>query len=246
MCTVTYLPFGSEGFLLTSSRDEQLTRPTACLPTTEPISDHWVTFPKDPQGQGSWIAASDRWVVCLLNGAFDPHQYQPPYKHSRGLVPLAVFQYKSLDHFIQQYPFDGLEPFTLLLAEVAGPSDGRLIELRWDGKHLHRADKDPAQPHIWSSATLYPAPVRAERERWFVEWLASSETNTVDTIRQFHKTGGQQDSTNAIQMHRPGKYRTVSLTTVEFTPHQTSFHYEDLVAQVNTRQHLSAPAYATT
>ncbi|TAE25430.1 MAG: hypothetical protein EAZ91_19185 [Cytophagales bacterium] len=235
MCTVTYIPTPEEGFILTSSRDESLTRPPALPPALEQIGGQWVGFPRDPQGQGSWLVASSALTVCLLNGAFEAHQPTPPYAHSRGLVPLAVFGYESTDLFIEHYDFTNLEPFTLLLAEAT-----RLTELRWDGLRRHVAELDPRKAHIWSSATLYAGPVRAERERWFAEWPLHERTGA--TIRQFHKQAGQHDPANAIQMHRPGQYRTVSLTSVSHTPTETTITYEDLVNQ--TIIHLSLSAHA--
>lgn len=242
MCTATYLPLGKGGFLLSSSRDEKLSRPAACLPATETIGYQSVIFPKDPRGQGSWIALSEGRAVCLLNGAFENHQPKPPYQHSRGLVVLAVFGYDSFDEFVQDYDFSNLEPFTLLMAET-----NRLLELRWDGERVYTTEKDPQQPHIWSSATLYSAPVRQVRAGWFADWLSDLDqtSDRLNAIRQFHKTAGADDPTNAICMNRAGVYGTVSLTSVVCEPGQTEMIYEDFNTRTITHL-LLADSYATT
>lgn len=222
---------------MTSSRDEQLNRPVACLPTTEIIGDQSVVFPKDPRGQGSWIAASADRAVCLLNGAFEGHLSAPPYRHSRGRVVLAVFEFDWFDQFVQDYHFAGLEPFTLLMAET-----GRLLELRWDGTQVHTTEKDPQKPHIWSSATLYAAPIRQVRMGWFAHWLGEASL-TLNAILHFHKTAGADDPTNAICMNRAGLYGTVSLTSVVCKPDQTEMIYEDFDSRTITHLQL-AHSYA--
>ncbi len=132
MCTATYLPFRPQGYVLTHSRDEQAARPAALPPQLVTINDQVVAFPRDPQGQGTWIATNAQTTVCLLNGAFAPHQRKERYKHSRGMVPLHFFEYPSIEEFYTTYDFQDIEPFTLLCAEI-----GRLTELRWDGENLY-------------------------------------------------------------------------------------------------------------
>ncbi len=240
MCTATYVPLADNGFLLTHSRDEKLSRPAAQPPRAVIIGNQLLTFPKDPQGQGTWIAQSETLTVCLLNGAFAAHQAQPPYRHSRGLVPLAAFEYASIDSFINTYPFNGLEPFTLLMAEV-----GRLVELRWNGEQTVVTEKDPTQPHIWSSATLYSPAMIRQRERWFSAWQQETPTWTMDSIRQFHRHGGDGNPHTAIRMYRPGQYQTVSLTTACNTNDHYDLYYEALpqpAPMLSTGQ--TVPVYA--
>ncbi|WP_332367647.1 hypothetical protein [Spirosoma telluris] len=173
MCTATYLPFGPNGFILTHSRDEKALRPAARPPGTVNIGGTEVTFPQDPQGQGTWIASGHRTgsfvqtAVCLLNGGFVSHLPQPPYRHSRGLVPLHFFTYPSIDVFVRAYGFRGIEPFTLLIVEAGGLIDRRVVELRWNGNRLFMSEKDPEHPNIWSSVTLYSPDVIRKRESWF-------------------------------------------------------------------------------
>ena len=57
MCTVTYLPL-SDGCLITSNRDEALARDRAEFPTAHDYKGQALLFPKDPRGQGSWIASN--------------------------------------------------------------------------------------------------------------------------------------------------------------------------------------------
>jgi hypothetical protein len=223
MCTVTYLPTNPNGYVLTHSRDEKAIRPAAFAPQTRTIGGQTVTFPQDPQGQGTWIAVSEQRAVCLLNGAFVAHVAQPPYRHSRGLVVLNSFDYETIDAFIDHYNLVDIEPFTLLWTEF-----GRLTELRWNGHRLAIFDKDPRRPHIWSSVTLYPAAVIEQREAWFRQWQRQTPDWSPETIRDFHLSAGDGDPENAVLMNRNNQYFTVSLTRVRHQNHQTKLIYEDL------------------
>ncbi|WP_080055788.1 hypothetical protein [Spirosoma aerolatum] len=244
MCTVTYLPTEPTGYILTHSRDEKAIRPVAKLPRTVDIGGVAITFPQDPQGQGTWMASGFRdaespVTVCLLNGAFTAHRSAPPYRHSRGLVPLHVFTYPSVEAFIGTYDFTGLEPLTLLIAE-----EGRLIELRWNGNRLFVAEKDPGQPYIWSSATLYTPEVIRQREGWFREWCQQHPDYSVEAIRRFHQVGGTGDAENNLRMNRRNEMLTVSLTSVVYGADELNMIYEDFT-QPTVYQTPIDPIYAT-
>ena len=132
MCTVTYVPSG-DGFYLTSNRDESLKRSKVDWPSDQTFNNYTLTYPKDVTGNGTWIAVDNRGnVVCLLNGAFQPHQRKEKYRHSRGLVVLGIFSFDSAENFYKNYDLHDIEPFTLVLV-----FNGKLFEFRWDGERKH-------------------------------------------------------------------------------------------------------------
>ncbi len=226
MCTVTFLPLSNTGFILTSNRDEQYSRLPALPPQEYVIGDISVVFPKDGQAGGTWIATSGNVTVCLLNGAFEAHQSKPPYRQSRGLMMLDFFGYESPEVFVEQYNFTNLEPFTLLVVEHRNAL--LLTEIRWtDTGSLHIAEKDAHQPHLWSSATLYPASVGAEREQWFANWLTRQPNYQREDIVHFHEFGGTGDEANDLRMRR-SSVATVSITSVRHQTNETRLWYKDL------------------
>ena len=79
MCTVTYLPV-TNGYVFTTNRDETVTRGQTVFPQYEKIGGQRVCFPADPQAHGSWIAVGDKRLVCLLNGGFEKHRRELPYR----------------------------------------------------------------------------------------------------------------------------------------------------------------------
>ena len=227
MCTVTYLPKGPAGYIITSNRDEDKTRPT--LPVQGyTAGNKTLYYPKDERANGTWIAhEQDAFTLCLLNGANRPHIRKEHYRKSRGLVVLDFFDYNDPLRFAQEYDLDGIEPFTLLMAN-AGGALATLHELRWDEQRAELITHDAARPNIWSSVTLYPPPVIHAREEWFAEWLQQQESYTPDAALHFHHFAGDGTDTNSLIMNR-GQRRTVSITCVSINEKEMEMTYEDLV-----------------
>jgi len=224
MCTVSFLPI-ENGFILTSNRDESKTR-KANFPKTYNSKSGTVHFPQDPKSGGTWIASCETKMICLLNGAFVKHKHNPPYKHSRGKVVLDAFDYPSFDDFRENYDFSNIEPHTLVMIDFE--KDLEIIELKWDGETKHISPKQNNKTHIWSSVTLYPDEIIAQRESWFKNWIVKNEF-TVSTIKKFHKTGGTGDVKNDLIMQRTDDLKTISVTSFEHKNEKTTMIYEDLI-----------------
>lgn len=223
MCTVTYLPLNN-GFLLTSNRDERLSRPLAVPPAKYISGALELVYPKDTLANGTWIASSNKQrTICLLNGGIEPHIPEPPYRMSRGLVVLDFFKSKSIEAFYNSYDLEGIEPFTLVVLEF-----GNLYELRWTGTEKLFKKLDELMPHIWSSVTLYTPETISLREKWFADFLDNNPHYTQDDIFQFHLFAGEGDSATDIRMSRMGLVKTVSVTSVLFKEDIHTMQYFDL------------------
>lgn len=220
MCTVTYVPL-QRGFIITSNRDEHFAR------QTHPPQkfNHGLIYPKDALAGGTWIAAHENGrVACLLNGAYVKHKHQPPYKKSRGIILLESFSYHDAEEFIQTINLDGVEPFTLILADV-----NKLLELRWDETQKHITTKSKTQPHLWASATLYQGEAQTIRQQWFAQWLEKFKGNENRNILQFHRGRHGNDIENDILMQRPNGVKTVSVSQVIIQKKSSKFTYVDLM-----------------
>ena len=230
MCTVTFLPTGKDAFILTSNRDESGMRPTDPPAITESEGVQ-LLFPKDAFAGGSWICLSNQnRVVNLLNGAFEKHEWNPPYRKSRGLVLLDFFKFHDAGHFNKEYNLKGIEPFTLVIYEQE-----KLAEFRWDGNEMSIVPKDTSLPHIWSSASLYPKLVREKRKSWFKEWLKDRNSYTWEEVLHFHKHGGEGDKENDFVMNRYGVVQTVSITSIIKNTDDATMIYHDLIKQSSTK-----------
>jgi hypothetical protein len=233
MCTVTYIPDHGHRYILTSSRDEQTTRPTASSPAIKKYTDYKLLFPRDPKGGGTWIAVSNKGkTACLFNGAFKAHIPTPPYKHSRGLIVLDFFKFSSAQSFRKQYDLNKIEPFTLIIAGI-----NSLEEFTWDGHKTYLTQHDSRAPRIWSSVTLYSPEIVRMRQSWFGKWETKHPRPSQSDVIDFHLTGGNGDKTIDILMER--RYlslKTVSITSVKASENETKMKYLDLLnnsTQVN-------------
>ena len=234
MCTVSYLPKGLNSFILTSNRDEKFSRKIAVFPTQISIGKEKVIFPKDPDGGGSWIAAtSSGKMVCLLNGAFYKHLAAPYYKKSRGLVLLDVLKYENMDEFVADYDLGNIAPFTLV-----SYMQEALVEFRWNGSEIFHIKLDPTKPYIWSSVTLYSAEIIEKRNTWFNIWLEKNPLKKLSSIRKFHRTGGDGNKENDLTMNRQDQMYTVSITSIVKDKQQLNMIYEDLVTRDKTKLNL--------
>lgn len=236
MCTLTYLPIKNNTCIITSNRDESVLRKTS-PPKIKSINNKKVLFPKDEQAGGSWIATADNgWTVCLLNGAFEKHIPNPPYRKSRGLVLLDVFSFDSIKNFLDDYDLNGIEPFTMILSECIPGL--KLTELRWDGKERYIKNIPAGKPNVWASASLYTPFVIEKRKKWFHDWLAENKKFTVDSIRKFHHFLGEGDIANDIKMKRGDSLMTVSITSIVFDGKKTKMIYEDLIKKESEEKTL--------
>lgn len=227
MCTVTYLPLQTGGFIITSNRDERKARPTL-PPQAYNVGGQQVYFPKDQEAGGTWFAGTAAYTVVLLNGAEHKHQHRPPYRKSRGLAMLDFYSYNNPQQYSNHYNFEGIEPFTLVIAHK---QQHTLHQFRWDGQTPQLLQKEETSAHIWSSATLYDEATRNQRQQWFAQWLNQSNSFTVDNIRHFHHFGGTGDKSNDLVMNREDRVQTVSITSIENTGNAPTLWYEDIVHQ---------------
>ena len=233
MCTVTYIPKEKNEFILTSNRDESPLRSPKNITRIEERGET-LMFPRDKTAGGTWIAVSgkDR-VVCLLNGAFDYHRHDPPYRMSRGLMVLNYFNFPSAHAFFDAFPFLGMEPFTMIIAER-----DQLFDFRWDGIQRHIKQLDTKHAHIWSSATLYPSAIIRKREQWFAEWMLNRVDFSNEAILDFHHHAGDGDSSNDLIMNRGGIVQTVSITSIIKKEDQIDMDYHDLINDETKQQEV--------
>ncbi len=224
MCTVTFLPFQDTDFVLMSNRDETPLRKS--LPPEEyKEQGHRVLCPKDTVAQGTWVGVGDtQRIGTIMNGAFERHKRNPTYRKSRGLVMKDFLLAKDITTLAEQYDYSGIEPFTLILVDWSAAL--KLYQLVWDGEKAHQLPL-PLKPSIWSSAPLYDAQMKEQRNHWFYE-LPLDQPNATTSLRAFHREGGVGDPEIDITMNR-GFVRTVSITEIRKQGNTVKMVYEDLL-----------------
>ncbi|MBP6389363.1 MAG: NRDE family protein [Flavobacteriales bacterium] len=228
MCTLTYLPW-ADGFAVASNRDESRARGGMIPPRLDEARRSW--YPVDESGGGTWLlTAPGRFTLNLMNGGHETHARTPPYRHSRGIVPLRFAEDGSTEAFLAHFDFERIEPFTLVIFHHAPRSVEAIV---WTGSMVDRMDYPSDQPHLWSSSTLYDAPARAMRRQWFAEAVERmGGTRSLEQLLQFHQQGGAHypDTSKRILMERPGGLGTVCTAGVEYKAEDARMYFHDLVA----------------
>jgi len=239
MCTVTIVPVKA-GIYITSNRDEKRIRKAALPPRTYKHKHSAITYPKDADAGGTWIAMKDNGdAAVLLNGGLKKHIAALPYRKSRGLIFLDVFEEAPVAAF-KNILLDNIEPFTLVLF-----INGSLLECRWDGTKKYIKPLQAIVPHIWSSVTLYDDEVIRKREEWFAKWLTQNPAPAIEDVLSFHRFGGDGDERNDLRMNRDGIYNTVSITAIELTEDNNTMHYLDLKSNQSFTKQIGTGSYIT-
>lgn len=222
MCTVTFLPVNCSDFILTSNRDEQISRETV-PPKVYVKNNVKMLFPKDKLAGGTWIGVSDKnRLVCVLNGAFKKHIRKENYLKSRGLIATDLLQCSNLEKMVNQLNLNGIEPFTMVIVDWS-LGDLRLYELVWDEKNK-QLTLLKNEPKIWSSATLYSDEVKEIRKNWFKDWVSKNDAN--EMLAFHHSEIG--DKEQSILMKR-SYVETISISQIKKTGNKITMIYKDLL-----------------
>lgn len=224
MCTVTFIKTKDKVYI-TSNRDELVLRPAALPPEIYRYETGRIIFPKDGLAGGTWMAMHENGnAMVLLNGALERHMHSPPYRMSRGLVFLDIFNNLVPVNAFQNLNLDNIEPFTLVIWQ-----QGALWLARWNGSEKTIRPMADDVMHIWSSATLYDVEVRRKREAWFDKWRETVPVINTETIEQFHEFAGEGDEATDLRMNREGILQTVSISNITLSPQGDVFRYKDLL-----------------
>jgi hypothetical protein len=219
MCTVSVLrgPFddwredqGAPRWRLIFNRDERRTRAAALPPELQPYGEVRAACPIDPDGAGTWIAATSAGLVfALLNESDAPVSEagdQP--LESRGLVIPPLVESASLDEVLARLagrPVGVCRPYRLLAV-----ADQGIVEV------VERAERqvtwvESAHRFIRTSSTRAPAETGRRRTALFDSLVAASSAAAQDA---FHRHQWADDLPSSVLMQRPDA-RTVSQTTIE-------------------------------
>mgnify|MGYP003518620500 FL=1 len=90
MSTVSFV-YANNSFLLTSNRDEKITRPSAIEPKIYQTATKKIIYPKDTKAGGTWFVVDEFGnAIILLNGGKTKHIAKEKYRLSRGVIVLDL------------------------------------------------------------------------------------------------------------------------------------------------------------
>jgi len=229
MCTVSYFKI-KDAIIFTSNRDEKKDREKAVFPNVLELENgHVLYFPKDKKASGTWFAADDNGnAAILLNGAFQKHKSNPPYKKSRGIVLLDIVKSRDFLQAFREYDLSGIEPFQLLVF-----FDRKLMRLLWDGTVKYEFFLNENESHLLSSKTLYNDSIEHDREKDFRRFQINRNIESGE-ILNFHKKH-KIEKEPEIDLSIKEEFLTVSITQLIIKQDKIHFAYHDLTE--NTIQH---------
>ncbi|OIQ22493.1 MAG: hypothetical protein BM557_00455 [Flavobacterium sp. MedPE-SWcel] len=225
MCTVSFVNAGGK-IIITSNRDEKISREAAIPPQAYMVNNRKVIFPRDPKAGGTWFAIKeDNTTAVLLNGAEESHTPTPPYSKSRGIILLDIIGSEKPIEYWNTIEFNNIEPFTIVLY-----SNERLYQLRWDSNNKSQKELDSSQNHIWASATLYSKEIQVKRKELFFDFLNTKILPVNDNILEFHQFTESEDIENGLVINRNGVLKTVSITQFVHHKNKVNLYYKDLMS----------------
>lgn len=207
MCTVTFVQT-DDAFVMTSSRDEHVSRPDALPPQVHLYNGIELHCPIDPQAGGTWLVADTKGNAAILfNGAFEKHKHQPPYARSRGLVLMDLFSAAHPGKEFSAMNLEGIEPFSVILYFA-----NAVQRLTWTGQERIMEPLQMNSPALFSSAPLYDESAKQRRSQWFGEYLNSATEISPEGIFSFHLNDQLGDRETGLIINRSNGLRTRSIT----------------------------------
>jgi hypothetical protein len=225
MCTVSVLrgPFVDAPddlrWRVVCNRDERLARAEAQPPRAHRHGHVTAIYPVDPEGGGTWIAATGAGLVfALLNETMDPvaQGFSPAAEGrpeglrymSRGLVVTRLLSSRSHDEVqcrLGQLPLERYRPFRLLVIGDAGVLEAvGAGDLRW---RFH----EPDARLVRTSSSVAPATTARKRLALFERMVPSASTAAQDA---FHHHQWRADPGASVNLRRQDA-ATVSLTIID-------------------------------
>jgi uncharacterized protein with NRDE domain len=226
MCTVSFV-YANESFLLTSNRDEKITRPSAIEPKIYQTADKKIIYPKDAKAGGTWFVVDEFGnAIILLNGGKIKHTAKDKYRLSRGVIVLELMASNAIVSNWKTIDLTDIEPFTLLVLENKQP-----FQLQWNGEEKFTLELEVNQTYIWSSSTLYTPEIQQQRADWFVQYMNENKEISAEKMKFFHKHTEPKDAKNGLIINRDNLYKTLSVTQAVISGNSVFVNHSDLILE---------------
>jgi hypothetical protein len=174
MCIATVVKI-NEQTIITFTRDESEQRAFE-MPD---MHSNKLFYPKDLNGNGSWIGHNFESIFFLQNGALNKHKRQTPYSISRGKLLLDALNGQSIEKISENFKSEHVEPFTLSEFNIESGSLKRLI---YDGQISTIEEFDSIEKYIYLSSTLYNEEIKDKISMLFFK----REFSSAEQLLEFH------------------------------------------------------------
>ena len=220
MCT---LAWGEEGnsLWICFNRDELRIRPPAEPPAIHHGTGPAAVYARDPQGGGTWFAASQSgFAVALLNHYPTGKGPLPHHTRSRGLLVVDLVETgtpQQAGRLLQSTDLAAFSPFCLF---ILSPHETNAFA--WDGEQLQPLEYE--RP-FWTTSSYKPEEVLAWRTGW---WLARVENRNLDQAEasRLMRQAWPENPACGLTMDRVDA-RTLSQIQLELAPAGLTFAYRE-------------------
>ena len=229
MCTISFVPTGSDRWLLGMNRDERKTRAKAQLPSIHQASNGTrYLCPIDPEAGGTWIGINSCGLSLLLINNYQAVNPEAAHRKdllSRGLVIPDLMHHTEITPALKelkQVDPARYNPFTLFLFSLP---EQRIMSFAWDGEKVATSPLQ-VSPFVKISSGFDPDTAYRVRNQEFQKRY--NETSVIDTewMKQLHQSTRPEPGALSIAMWQQ-HVMSVSATVIELTPNEGRMLYCD-------------------
>jgi hypothetical protein len=204
--------------VITSNRDEQRSRKNSLAPEIIDLGDHKAIIARDAQAQGTWLLTDNLGrTAILLNGAFESHIPAPPYRESRGIILMNLFQEENFKSAFLFYNLKNIEPFQVIYLDPE-----RAFQCVWDGNQKHLFAVDFSTPQVFFSPTLYTKEQQDEKRNHFFKTLG--EIDSIDSAQLLEIHSNQNINSSDLNFFMSREHQTTkSISQVELNSTKTKY-----------------------
>ena len=209
MCILS-IAKSQNGIVITSNRDEQRTRKHSLAPEIIHHGKRQTILARDAQAHGTWFLTDNTGpIAILLNGAFECHVPSPPYRESRGVILMKLFQEEDIKSTFLSYILENVEPFKMVYIDK-----NESFQCVWDGIQKHVLEIDLNVPHVFFSSTLYTKEQQEVKSEHFLKALNNFEQVNAEWLLGYHSS--QQRYSSEVNFFMSREYHTTkSISQVE-------------------------------
>jgi uncharacterized protein with NRDE domain len=217
MCILSIVK-SEDRIVITSNRDEQRTRKNSLSPEIIDLGERKAIMARDAQAQGTWLLSDNLGrTAILLNGAFESHIPNPPYRESRGIILVNLFQEENFKSAFLFYNLENIEPFQVIYLDRE-----QAFQSVWDGKQKHLFAVDLSTPQVFFSPTLYTQEQQEEKRNHFLKTLA--EIHSIDSNQLLEIHSNQNIHSLDVNFFMSREHQTTkSISQVELNSTQSKY-----------------------
>jgi len=216
MCILSIVK-SEQGIVITSNRDEQRSRKNSLAPEIIDLGERKAIIARDAQAQGTWLLTDNLGrTAILLNGAFESHIPTPPYRESRGIILMNLFQEENFKSAFLSYNIENIEPFQVIYLDT-----NQAFQCVWDGNQKHLFAIDLSTPQVFFSPTLYTKEQQEEKRNHFFKTFTDISLFKAPRLFEFHSE--QNENSNLDFFMNREQQTTKSISQVELHSKQSRY-----------------------